>query len=235
MPLRHLADPSGPPGKHLRPLADPSWPPGKHFRPLADPSEPPGKHLRSLADLPGRRDFGRAEHGCIASVAIRDILPFVEGTDFDERRFFSSIAQSGARTLLIGRRALVALGLPVLTADYDFWVHPDDVARFNRAVEAVGLLPTHTPEEARTRGRYVLENDEHVDVLAARSFPMVDGVAVAFDDVWGRRQTLHLDPGTPVTIPSLADLILTKRFASRPKDIEDIRLLQTLLATEREP
>jgi hypothetical protein len=63
----------------------------------------------------------------------------------------------------------------------------------------------------------------------------VDGVAVAFDDLWNRRQTLRLDPSTPVTIPTLADLILTKRFAARPKDIEDIRLLQTLLASERKP
>jgi len=33
----------------------------------------------------------------------------------------------------------------------------------------------------------------------------------------------------------LPDLILTKRFAGRPKDSEDIRLLQTLLATECKP
>jgi len=77
----------------------------------------------------------------------------------------------------------------------------------------------------------VLENDEHVDVLATRAVSTVDGVVVAFDDLWNRRQTLHLDPNTPVTIPIIADLILTKRFAARPKDIEDIRLLQTLLTT----
>lgn len=159
----------------------------------------------------------------------------MEGTEFDERAFFQGIAHSGARALLIGRRALVALGLPLLTADYDFWVHPDDVARFNAAVEPVGLFPTHTPEDVRRRGRYVLENDEHVDVLATRSVPTVDGVAVVFDDLWNRRQTLHVDADTPVTIPSLADLILTKRFAARPKDIEDVRLLQTLLTPERKP
>ena len=159
----------------------------------------------------------------------------MQGTDFDELTFFHGIAQSGARALLIGRRALVALGLPMLTADYDFWVHPDDVARFNAAVAAVGLVANHTSEEVRKRGRYVLENDEHVDVLATRTVSTVDSVVVAFEDLWSRRQTLRLDPETPITIPSLADLILTKRFAARPKDMEDIRLLQTLLATERKP
>jgi len=57
------------------------------------------------------------------------------------------------------------------------------VARFNAAVEPVGLVANHTPEEVRQRGRYVLENDEHVDVLATRSVSTVDGVAVAFDDL----------------------------------------------------
>ena len=95
------------------------------------------------------------------------ILFLVQGTDFDERAFFQGIAQSGARALLIGRRALVALGLPLLTADYDFWVY-HDVARFNAAVKPVGLVANHTPEEVSQRGRYVLENDEHVDVLATR-------------------------------------------------------------------
>ena len=159
----------------------------------------------------------------------------MEGSDFDERVFFQRIAGSGARALLIGRRALVALGLPLLTADYDFWVHPDDVTVFNVAVEVLGLVATHTPEEVRKRGRYVLENDEHVDVLAARSVSSADGLEVAFDDLWKRRQTLRLDPETSITIPSISDLILTKRFALRPKDIDDIRLLQTLLSQEAKP
>jgi hypothetical protein len=41
---------------------------------------------------------------------------------FDEVSFFRELHRSGARALLIGRRALVLLGLPVLTADYDFWL-----------------------------------------------------------------------------------------------------------------
>lgn len=38
---------------------------------------------------------------------------------FDEGEFFAALARSGARILLIGRRALIALGLPMVTADYD--------------------------------------------------------------------------------------------------------------------
>lgn len=73
---------------------------------------------------------------------------FMQGSEFDEAEFFRAIAQSGARALLIGRRALIALGIPV--------------------------------------------------------------------------------------VPALDDLILTKRFGGRPKDLEDIRLLEALRAEEWE-
>ena len=49
----------------------------------------------------------------------------MEATDLDERAFFGAIDASGARALLIDRKALIALGMPVLTADYDFWIHTD--------------------------------------------------------------------------------------------------------------
>src|SRR5580704_10840356 len=100
---------------------------------------------------------------------------------FDEADFFRAIAQSGARVLLIGRRALIAHGLPVLTADYDLWVHIDDIARLNDAVAELDLVPTRTPEQARGFGRYVLENSVRVDVLVARSVSTKDGVRVPFD------------------------------------------------------
>lgn len=153
---------------------------------------------------------------------------WVEGTDFDEPEFFRRIGASGARALLIGRRALVALGLPVLTADYDFWVHPDDVDLFNTAAAPLGLVPSHTPEAARGRGRYVLENDEHVDVIVARFVTTFDGQKVLFDDLWSRRVSLSLSPKAALVIPCLDDLIATKRFGQRPKDFEDTRLLLAL-------
>ncbi len=155
-------------------------------------------------------------------------MPPVEESPFDEGEFFRAIAGRGVRALLIGRRALIALGIPVLTADYDFWLHIDDIAAFNQIVEPLGLRPTHTPAEARARGRYVAENDERVDVLVARSIPTVDGVPVSFDDVWRRRRGLEVAPGVVLAVPDTPDLILTKRFGGRPKDLEDIRLLEAL-------
>lgn len=156
----------------------------------------------------------------------------MRGTDFDEVALFRAIQASSARALLIGRRALVLLGLPLLTADYDFWIAIEDIAAFNAIGAAFELLPSHEPEAARRRGRYALENDEHVDVLVARAAPTTEGTSVRFEDVWGRRQAIPLAVGLDVQIPAIDDLILTKRFASRPKDLEDIRLL-TILKGER--
>ena len=156
----------------------------------------------------------------------------MQGPEFDEAEFFRAITASGARALLIGRRALVVLGIPVLTADYDFWLHIDDISAFNTALESQGLFPTRTPGEARGRGRYVLENDERVDVLVARTVPTVDGIRVEFEDVWLRRRALELAAGVTIAVPALDDLILTKRFGGRPKDLEDIRLLEALRKEE---
>lgn len=147
---------------------------------------------------------------------------------FDEIEFFRAVATSGARAVLIGRRALVLLGLPVLTADYDLWLAREDVERLNAAGESFDLIATRTPDEARRLGRYVLENDERVDVLLAASVTTVDGQRCAFEDVWSRRREIALAPDVRVAIPSIDDLIATKRFAARPKDVEDIRLLEVL-------
>ena len=154
----------------------------------------------------------------------------MEPSSFDELAFFRTLEQSGARALLIGRRALVLLGLPVLTADYDFWIAIDDIETFNAAAAQFDLQSARTPEEARRHGRYVLENDEHVDVLVARAVPTMDGSPVQFDELWQKRVRVAIDD-VQVWLPSLDDLIRTKQIRTRPKDLEDIRLLRILKET----
>ena len=155
----------------------------------------------------------------------------MHGSDFDEDVFFAALGR--VRALLIGRRALIALGLPVLTADYDLWVHIDDIEALNRSLEPLALFPSHPPEQARARGRYVLENDEHVDVLVARASSTKDGEVVAFDTVWGRRQSLPYKDAVVVAVPAIEDLIRTKRWSMRPRDVTDIELLEGLRLAQR--
>jgi hypothetical protein len=152
----------------------------------------------------------------------------VKASAFDELAMFRAIAASGARALLIGRQALVALGMPVMTSDYDFWIAADDAQRFNDALREFDLFPSRSPEEARRNGRYVLENDEHVDVLVAAAVSTVDGRLVTFEEVWQRRSYVELGDGVRAEIPCIDDLILTKRFGARPRDADDIRWLEEL-------
>ena len=116
--------------------------------------------------------------------------------------------------------------MPVMTADYDFWLNADDIVAFNDAVRRFDMFPNRSPEDAIARGGYVLENDEHVDVLVAPSISTVDGVLVRFAEVWSRRVSQPLRSDISVVMPCIDDLILTKRFGARPRDADDIRWLE---------
>jgi hypothetical protein len=152
-----------------------------------------------------------------------------------EEDLFRAIESSGARALLIGRQALIVLGAPVATHDYDFWIHFDDVERMNAAMATLDLMPNQPPDEARARGRYAYENGERIDVMIARSKTTNDGdTTLSFDDAWNRRREVWLTDGVRICIPRIRDLIVTKRWAMRPKDIPDIQLLEALLREEGE-
>jgi hypothetical protein len=151
----------------------------------------------------------------------------MQSGEFDDEEFFHTLANSGARVLLIGRRALIALGAPLMTVDYDLWVAIDDIEQLNKALATLDQYPDRSPQRARETGRYVLENGERVDVVVARAATEPGGQKLAFDDAWIRRTELSLH-GSAVYVPSIADLILTKRWGSRPKDMVDIQWLSEL-------
>jgi hypothetical protein len=154
----------------------------------------------------------------------------VQNDEFYDEDFFRTLASSSARALLIGRRALVALGAPVMTTDYDLWLHFDDLEKLNAAFANVDHYPNHEPDTARKRGRYVLENSQHIDVMISRS-QGADGSLLAFEDAWQRRRAIRV-PGGQVFTPCTRDLIKTKQWAMRPRDLVDIDWLTVLLRTE---
>jgi hypothetical protein len=138
--------------------------------------------------------------------------------EFSDEDFFRTLAASGARVLLIGRRALILLGAPVMTADYDVWIHFDDIEKLNASFEKLDHMPSRSPADARGTGRYVLENGERIDVMVARSKSSPEGSALEFDAAWSRRQKVTALPGVEIYLPSIDDLIATKIWGSRPKD-----------------
>lgn len=55
-----------------------------------------------------------------------------------------------------------------------------------------------------------------------------DDFFAALDDPWTRRQSIPYRGSIALAVPSIDDLILTKQWAMRDKDIADIRLLEGL-------
>jgi len=155
----------------------------------------------------------------------------MQAGEFSDEDFFRALAASGARVLLIGRRALILLGAPVMTADYDVWIHFDDIERLNATFEKLDHMPSRSPADARSTGRYVLENGERIDVMLARSKSGPAGRALEFDAAWSRRQKVTALPGVEICLPSIDDLITTKTWGSRPKDLIDIQFLEALRGT----
>lgn len=83
------------------------------------------------------------------------MLALVEASPFDEEDFFRAIEGSGARVLPIGRRALVALGAPLHTADHDLRAHVDDIERliawFHRQYSTAGEQLAYVRRKAAER------------------------------------------------------------------------------------
>lgn len=152
----------------------------------------------------------------------------MQAGEFSDEDFFRVVAESGARALLIGRRALILLGAPVMTSDYDLWLHFDDAEKLNAAFAAVDHYPNRTPDEARRTGRYVIENGERVDVMLARSAPSPSGPALEFDAAWSHRQEIPVSKTISISLPSIDDLITTKKWGSRARDLLDIQFLEGL-------
>ena len=157
----------------------------------------------------------------------------MEGEEIDDEAFFRAVARSAARVLIIGRRGLIILGAPVMTSDYDLWVHIDDIERLNTTMAELDLAPSHPAAEARGRGRYVLEGPCHVDVMVARSAATRDDATrLAFEDAWARRRVERVGD-VEVFLPELDDYVLTKRWALRARDLQDIVFLEALKRREQ--
>lgn len=70
---------------------------------------------------------------------------------------------------------------------------------------------------------FTLWSPEHpateVDLFVREPFP--------FDEAWGRATLVDLG-GVTVPVASIEDLVALKRAAGRPKDLEDVRVLEAI-------
>jgi hypothetical protein len=137
---------------------------------------------------------------------------------------FASLNRHNVRYVVIGGIAAVLHGVPRATFDLDILIEasPDNARRLLDALLAAGLGTA-----ALTTADEILANEITVFKDRVRIDVQTSTPGLSFDDAWAHRISMDYQ-GQPFIVVSRADLILAKRAAGRPVDLEDVHLLEAL-------
>ena len=137
-----------------------------------------------------------------------------------------AFGELGVAWYVFGAQALIAHGVPRATADIDVTVvvEPRDARALLDALERAG---------------FVLRVEEELEAWVARTFVLPvwhtsaglpADVVLALSELEARfaRRAPTLDLGVRVPVLGVGDLIVSKILASRPLDLEDVRMLAPL-------
>lgn len=149
--------------------------------------------------------------------------PEIELDFFDIIR---DLNRMGIRYLIIGRRAVVLYGAPVLTADYDFWIDLKDRAKVLGYFLKKGCSLSE-PEESGKPIIQVYAGPKKIDLFFHRGIKNIEGQLVEFESCY-ERATIKEDADEAISfpVPSIDDLIKMKKVRERNvKDLQDIEYL----------
>lgn len=137
----------------------------------------------------------------------------------------AALAQAGLEAILIGNAAAAIQGAPVTTLDFDFMFRDTagnlaKLKRFAGSLEAMILRPYYPISKL-----YRVVNDEHG--LQANFMPVIHGVK-SFNSLRSRAQKIEI-AGKPLWVADLADIIVSKRAAGRPRDKAVLEILEATL------
>ncbi len=131
------------------------------------------------------------------------------------------------RYLIIGRRAVILYGGPVLTADHDIWVHPKDKKKILLLLsETLDFELSDTPD---TKKPIVtgFSGTKKYDFFFQRSVKNIQNETIEFESCYNQ-SVLKEDAREKVSfrIPSIDDLIRLKKIRkANVKDQQDIEYL----------
>ena len=127
------------------------------------------------------------------------------------------------RYVVIGGIAAIVHGVPRTTFDVDLLIEASEpnAARLLKALEAAGIdsAALTTPQQLLAHEITIFKDVVRVDVQTSTP-------GLSFADAWHRRVEREVS-GVPYWILSKPDLIAAKRAAGRPKDLEDVRVLES--------
>jgi predicted nucleotidyltransferase len=148
----------------------------------------------------------------------------------DIERLLRSLNARSVRYVVIGATAFPVHGYARATLDVDFFIEPErgNAERVREALVEFGYDMTDvTVDDLLSKKILIREYRLQTDV-----HPFVKGVT--FDEVWTKRVPGHVGK-TPTAFASLDDLIVMKKAAARPKDLEDLRVLEELKGRNDRP
>jgi hypothetical protein len=138
------------------------------------------------------------------------------------RDVFASFQRHEVKYLVIGGIATVLYGIPRATFDLDILIEPtpDNAQHLLAALlEArLGTAALITTEELLAQEITIFKDRVRIDVQTSTP-------GLQFAQAWQRRETMEYQ-GQTFYVVSREDLIASKRAAGRPRDLEDVRLLE---------
>jgi hypothetical protein len=146
-----------------------------------------------------------------------------------ELGFFEIVAdfnQMGIRYLIIGRRAVVLYGAPVLTADCDFWIDSAHRPKVLSYFESKGCSLS-APTESEKPIIQVYAGPRKIDLFFHKSIQNIEGELVEFVSCYDNATIKEdVEQGVFFRIPAVDDLIKTKKIRKENiKDLQDIEYL----------
>ena len=149
--------------------------------------------------------------------------PEVELSFFD---IVSDFNRMGIRHLIVGRRAVVLYGAPVLTADYDFWIESKERINVLDYFKKKGC-DLSDPEDSMKPIIQVYAGPKKIDLFFHKGVRNLEGELIEFESCY-ENATVKKDPeqGIVFRLPSIDDLIKTKKIRQENvKDLQDIEYL----------
>jgi hypothetical protein len=138
------------------------------------------------------------------------------------RGVYSSLHKHKVKYVTIGGIAAILYGVPRATFDLDILIEatPANAQRLLDALLDAGLgtASLTTAEQLLVHEVTIFRDRVQIDVQTSTP-------GIKFEDVWQRRQVMK-HGRQEFYVLSRDDLITSKRAAGRPKDLEDIRLLE---------
>jgi len=136
------------------------------------------------------------------------------------------------RYLVIGRRAVILYGGPVLTADNDIWLHPEEKKKvLSLLSENLGFELSHSPDTEKpiVTG---FSGTKKYDLFFQRSVKNIENEMIEFEECYSN-SVLKSDEREKVSfrIPSIDDLIRLKKV--RKPNVKDQQDIEYLLEAKR--